>query len=155
MSPTWDVVVVGAGPAGSASAAMFAAQGRHVLLLDAMRFPRSKACAEYISPGGVAVLERLGVLRALGHDRAGRWLRGMEIQAPGGARHLVDYHAAGTGQLQGLSISRVHLDATLVDCARATGAEVREGFRVRDVWYQEGRVRGIVGTAGERIAADL
>ena len=62
---TYDVIVVGAGPAGSASASLFAEQGRRVLLLDAARFPRAKPCAEYVSPGGVAILDRLGALERI------------------------------------------------------------------------------------------
>src|SRR5207248_11673264 len=87
----FDVIVVGAGPAGCASASLLADRGRRVLLLDAARFPRAKACAEYISPGGAAILERLGALQAIEATGQRRWLRGMRIQAPGGARHLVGY----------------------------------------------------------------
>ena len=50
------MVVVGAGPAGSATAALLARRGRQVVLLDRARFPRSKPCAEYASPGAVALL---------------------------------------------------------------------------------------------------
>ena len=58
----YEVVVVGGGPAGSATAALLASAGRDVLLVDRTRFPRPKACAEYLSPGAVAILGRLGVL---------------------------------------------------------------------------------------------
>jgi flavin-dependent dehydrogenase len=152
----YDVIVVGGGPAGSASAAFFATQGRRVLLVDAARFPRRKACAEYISPGGVAILKRLNVLERIQTAGAGRWLRGMQIQAPGGNCHLVEYANNGGSQKQlALSVSRLVLDATLLDEARARGAEVRENLRVRDVWLEHKRVRGIIGPAGERLEAEL
>jgi flavin-dependent dehydrogenase len=153
----YDVIVVGGGPAGSASACFLAEQGKRVLLVDAARFPRRKACAEYISPGGAAILKRLGALERIQLTGAGRWLRGMQIQAPSGERHLVEYRPAADGEVRyGLSVSRLVLDAALVDLARDQGAEVREGFRVRDVWREaSGRVRGIVGPSGEPIEADL
>jgi flavin-dependent dehydrogenase len=152
----YDVIVVGGGPAGSASACLFAQQGKRVLLADAARFPRRKACAEYISPGGAAILERLGALARIQSAGAYRWLRGMQIQAPSGACHLVEYRdGRGVQTYRGLSVSRLVLDSALLDEARARGAEVREGFRVRDVWRKSGRVRGVIGPAGERLEADL
>ena len=152
----YDVIVVGGGPAGSATACLFAVQGKRVLLADAARFPRRKACAEYISPGGVTILERLGVLARIQSVGAYRWLRGMQVQAASGDCHLLEYQAGREAERRyGLSVSRLILDLTLLDEARARGAEVREGFRVRDVWLAKDRVLGVVGPAGERLEAEL
>jgi flavin-dependent dehydrogenase len=152
----YDVIVVGAGPAGSASACFFRERGKGVLLVDAARFPRRKACAEYISPGGAAILGRLGVLERIDSARTGRWLRGMQIQAPGGECHLLEYPGGGGSRTHAaLSVSRLVLDAALVDEARSRGADVRENFRVRDVWLKDGRVRGVIGPSGERLEAEL
>ena len=60
----FDVAVVGAGPSGSAMAAALATTGRSVILLDAVRHPRPKACAEYASPRIAEELVRLGVQAA-------------------------------------------------------------------------------------------
>lgn len=69
-----DVLVVGAGPAGSAVAGALAAQGREVLLVEASAHPRPKACAEYASPRIAEELLRLGVADAAwrGDAAAGR-----------------------------------------------------------------------------------
>ena len=150
-----DVIVVGGGPAGSSSAAWLARQGRRVMLLDAARFPRPKPCAEYISPGGAAILERAGVLSAIEASGQRRWLRGMYIQAPGGDGHLVEYVDRGGCSRRGLSVPRLVLDSILLDSARARGVEVREAFRVRGIWHDGRRVRGVIGPAGERLSADL
>ena len=147
----YDVIVVGGGPAGSASACFFAARGQRVLLLDAARFPRRKACAEYVSPGGVEILESLGVLARITAPGQGRWLRGMRIQAPGGECHLVEYGDAR----KALAVSRLVLDAALLDEARARGVEVRENFRVREVYVTKGLATGVVGPNGEKIDAEL
>src|SRR6201987_3404772 len=56
-----DVVVVGAGPAGSAAAAWAARAGRDVLVIDAANFPRDKACGDGLTPRAVAELELLGL----------------------------------------------------------------------------------------------
>jgi flavin-dependent dehydrogenase len=50
MNARWDAVVVGAGPAGSATALRLARAGAKVLLLDRASFPRDKPCSEYLSP---------------------------------------------------------------------------------------------------------
>src|SRR2546429_4590856 len=56
----WDIVVVGAGPAGATTALLLARAGASVLLMDRARFPRDKACSEYLSPATTEILERLG-----------------------------------------------------------------------------------------------
>ncbi len=126
-----------------------------MLLLDAARFPRTKPCAEYVSPGGVAILDRLGALERIESADSHRWLRGMQLEAPRGARHLIQYRASDGNPRRGLCVSRLVLDAALLEGARALGVEVREGFRVRRPWTEEGRVRGVVGPDVERLAADL
>src|SRR2546425_11579320 len=56
----WDVVVVGAGPAGATTALLLARAGASVLLVDRARVPRDKACSEYLSPATTEILQRLG-----------------------------------------------------------------------------------------------
>src|SRR5919106_5962384 len=68
MAPRYDVVVVGAGPAGSATAAHLARTGARVMLVDRTAFPRDKACGGGLTPRGVAALERLKT--ALAPDEA-------------------------------------------------------------------------------------
>src|SRR5262249_52064135 len=76
-----DVVVVGAGPAGSAAAAWAARDGRDVLVIDAASFPRDKPCGDGLPPRAVAEMQRLGL---------GDWLdahikhRGLRLTGFGG-----------------------------------------------------------------------
>lgn len=56
-----DVVIAGAGPAGSTAALVLARAGRNVLLLDAREFPRDKVCGDLIGTDAVATLARLGI----------------------------------------------------------------------------------------------
>jgi menaquinone-9 beta-reductase len=138
-----DVVVVGAGPAGSATAALLAEAGHEVLLLDRARFPRSKPCSEYTGPGSEAILARLGVLRDI-DSGLGRRLRGMELRAPNGGRYLVEYRD-GARPRTGFALPRADLDAALLAAARVRGAVVWEGFRVTSPLISHGAVRGVVG----------
>ncbi len=71
MTQTWDVVVVGAGPAGSTAARVLADGGRSVLLLDKASFPREKICGDGLIPDALNALRRAGVYRrvvAEGHQ---------------------------------------------------------------------------------------
>ena len=78
----YDAIVVGAGPAGSATGILLAETGMAVLVLDRATFPRPKMCGEYLSPETARILDRLGVLGDV--DRAGAVpLRGMTITGPG------------------------------------------------------------------------
>ena len=131
---TWDLVVVGAGPAGAAAAlgALRTRPGLRVLLLDRAAFPRDKCCGDGIAPHALDVLRSLGV-----DDVAGGWtpLRRLELSRDG---HDV------TGRLARpvWVIPREVFDARLVAHAVAAGAVLRTR-----------RVRGL-SRVGNRIELD-
>ena len=148
-----DVLVVGAGPAGSATATLLARAGHSVLLVDRATFPRDKACSEYMSPEAVRILARLGVLESL--ERAGAFpLEGMALTGPRGGRAHGKFALAGHTPFRpcGLSISRRILDHQLLGAARAAGARVLEKHCVEDLLYDAGWVAGAVlrNPAGQR-----
>src|SRR4051812_45939565 len=80
-----DVLVVGAGPGGSATALHLAEQGWGVPVVARAAFPRDKPCSEYMSPEAVRLLDRLGVLAAL-EAEGGHALVGTDVTAARGAR---------------------------------------------------------------------
>ena len=64
-APRPDVIVVGAGPAGAATAILLAEHGLHALVLERGGRVRPKICGEYLSPEAGRVLDRLGVLKTV------------------------------------------------------------------------------------------
>lgn len=140
-----DVLVVGAGPAGSASAAFLASRGLDVVAVDRAAFPRDKACSEYLSPEAVRVLDRLGVVPDLEHAGACP-LAGTVVQGPRGARlhGLFAQARPRPGRPTGLSVPRRILDARLVEAARDAGARICERTVLEDLLYDRGAVAGAV-----------
>jgi geranylgeranyl reductase family protein len=119
-----DVVVVGAGPAGSAAAAWAARAGRDVLVIDSTNFPRDKACGDGLTPRAVAELERLGL---------GEWLdarirhRGLRMSGFGGE---VEVPWPGPSfPSTGSAVARVDLDDRIRKVAEESGARMRLGVK--------------------------
>lgn len=140
-----EVIVVGGGPAGASVAFALARQGVDVLVLDRARFPRSKPCAEYLSPQASRILDDMGALHSVEQSGAAM-LAGVRVRAPNGAVIVGDFvasHGYRGYRDRGLSVRREVLDSILLDSARAAGAHVSERTRVTDVLSEKGRVRGV------------
>lgn len=141
----FDVVVVGAGPAGSTTALRLAREGFSVALVDARRFPRFKPCGEFMSPEVLPMLDELG-LRAELEATGCRAVRGMLLHGHGRRvrGRFVDVGAARAPFDHGWAVRREVFDETLLRAAGSAGAEIFEGWRVvgllRDA---DGRVEGV------------
>jgi menaquinone-9 beta-reductase len=141
---TRDVIVAGGGPAGAATATFLRLAGHDVLLLDAARFPRDKICGEGVSPEAWRLLEALGAAARVRGLRP-QPLRGMTLIAPDGTGFSGDY---GPRREPGFALRRCALDSALLDRTRDVGVEVREGWRITDLAFDEGRVAGVVAENG-------
>ena len=122
-----DVAIVGAGPAGAATACHFAHAGFRVVLFDQRRFPRDKVCGDFVGPAALAELDRLGLFSTFANATKIR----------NGALYVNGHKVVGRpfphiGSLRdyGLCIPRTLLDETIVEEAVASGAYLIEEARV-------------------------
>ena len=134
-----DVLVIGAGPAGSALAASMARTGASVMLVEAARHPRAKACAEYASPRIVEELIRIGIPPSEWTDAAVP-LAGMHLHADGHATMI--RYADGRGPRSAWGVDRRTFDARLASHAVWCGAALRERASLVRLETAHGRVRG-------------
>ena len=119
-----DVLIAGAGPAGSIAALVLARAGARVTLVDRARFPRDKLCGDTINPGALAILGRLGLA---GVTDGGLRIEGMIVSGGGGVRVVGAYG----GDQRGISLPRRVLDARLLEAAVGAGARIEEGVQIR------------------------
>src|SRR3954452_15612226 len=132
-----DVLVVGAGPAGSAAAAWAARAGHDVVLADAAVFPRDKPCGDGLTPRAIAELQLLGLGEWVGKRGRNRGLRaagvGPELLLPWPGGSLPDHGGA---------VPRTVLDARIREVALGDGAVPVEGARAVGVERDGDRVTG-------------
>ena len=147
----YDVLVIGGGPGGAATAAHAARAGLRVLLVDRAVFPRPKPCAEYLSPEASRDLDGLGVREAVEAAGAER-LHGFRLVSDDGASvcgRFAGAHPFIPYRPFGYALPRAVLDSIVLDAARAAGAEVREGVALERLVSERGMVRGaVVRSAG-------
>jgi flavin-dependent dehydrogenase len=150
----FDLIVVGAGPAGSASAALCAQAGKSVLLVESSRFPRDKVCGDCLNPSVWPVLEALGVSSRV---------RTLPKSSPKVIRFSTSEHEGVELPLpenQGeVVIRRKEFDALLVERAQELGVIFQDGTPVTSLRNISGKwevttANGIIGRAPRIIASD-
>ncbi|MBV9094377.1 MAG: FAD-dependent oxidoreductase, partial [Streptosporangiaceae bacterium] len=137
-----DVIVVGAGPAGSATAFYLAQAGLDVLLLEKARFPREKVCGDGLTPRGVKALVGMGINVSEQHG----WVRNKGLRVIGAGRRLeLPWPDLASYPDYGLVRTRTDLDQTLARRAVHAGARLLEGVTVTGPVSDErtGRVTGV------------
>jgi geranylgeranyl reductase family protein len=134
-----DVLVVGAGPAGSSAAAWAARAGHDVVLADAAVFPRDKTCGDGLTPRAIAELDLLGL-----GDWARSKARNRGLRAAGFGREWELPWPGGKFPDHGSAVPRTELDARIRQVAVEAGAVPFEGARAVDVERDGDRVTGVV-----------
>ncbi|MER7455586.1 geranylgeranyl reductase family protein [Micromonospora sp. NPDC126480] len=141
-----DVIVVGAGPGGSATAYHLARHGVRVLLLEKTEFPREKVCGDGLTPRAVRQLIRMGVDTS---TEAG-WLHNRGLRVIGGGIRLeLDWPDLASFPNHGLVRTRLDFDDLLAQRAVAAGAKLRTSVNVvGPVLDGDGRVVGVEAEVG-------
>lgn len=134
---TFDVCIVGAGPAGATCAYYLARQGVRVLLLDKERFPREKLCGDAVCAPAHKHLRRMGVLQAIEAEGQGNWARVGGLISPRGVAMIGDSTGDDLAPLV-IAIRRIVMDEKIVRAAAAAGAELVEQFPVGSAEFSPG-----------------
>jgi menaquinone-9 beta-reductase len=136
-----DVIVVGAGPAGSTTAYHLAQSGADVLLLEKSSFPREKVCGDGLTPRAVKAITAMGIDTS---ERAG-WLHNKGLRIIGGGMRVeLPWPDLATFPDYGLVRPRADFDELLVRQAVKAGALLRENTNVRDpLLDRAGRITGV------------
>jgi len=138
-----DVVVIGGGPSGATVATLVAKAGFRVQLLERERFPRYHI-GESLIPETFWVLDRLGMLKKL---QGSRFVEKHSVQFVTEQGKLSepfyfgDYKPHQSSQTW--QVTRAEFDQMMLDNAREHGVDVREGIRVLDVLFEDGRAVGV------------
>ncbi|MET8142086.1 geranylgeranyl reductase family protein [Sphaerisporangium sp. NPDC005288] len=140
-----DVIVVGAGPAGSTTAFYLAQAGLNVLLLEKTRFPREKVCGDGLTPRAVKELIDMGV----DIDAPG-WIRNKGLRVIGGGLRLeLPWPELSSYPGFGLVRTRMDFDEILAGHAERGGATVLQGVNVTGPVLDE-RSGHVVGVTAKK-----
>lgn len=140
---TAEVIVVGAGPAGAATAYYLATGGVDVLVLEKATFPRDKICGDGLTPAAVSELTLMGM------DTTG-WIRNRGLHVIGGGNSLyMPWPDQKTLPDYGMACTRMQLDAELIERAVTAGARLYQGVKVESAIADSlGRIIGVRAVQG-------
>jgi menaquinone-9 beta-reductase len=151
---TVDVIVVGAGPAGSAVGYYLATAGLDVLMLEKSHFPREKVCGDGLTPRAVKALTAMGVPLT----ETDGWLRNKGLRIIGGGGRIeVDWPELSSYPGYGLVRARTDFDQILARHAEKAGARLLEGVAVTGPLLDDrtGRIIGVTAKDGREFRARL
>lgn len=138
---SYDVAIVGGGPAGSSLAIRLASAGLNVLVAEQKRFPREKLCGEFISPECLSHFSELGILPSL-LSRSSRFGETV-FYARSGRSVSVDSEWFGGADTVAVGLSRAEMDDLLLKRARQVGVFVCEETAAVGVLTEDERVTGV------------
>src|ERR1700736_391251 len=151
---TYDVAIIGGGPAGSTAATLLARAGRRIIVIEREKFPRFHI-GESLLPFSTKTFDRLGVREKL--DRTFLPKFGGEIVAACGSKGVKFYFKDGfqSRRDRAYQVTRSEFDQLLLDHSRENGAEVREETAVTNLSFSDDCVKiDIETTSGERSAIE-
>ncbi len=142
---TYDMIIVGAGPAGSSAAIYAKKEGFKTLLIDKETFPRDKICGDALSGKSVAVLRELDLLEKT-QNLPGAHIQSIIFSSPDHASFSIDLTQTSLENIpKGFVIRRKNFDAFLFNETKNSATTTLQNFIVTDLIIENGYVRGIRG----------
>ena len=140
MTNNFDVIIAGAGPAGSSAAIHLARKDHCVLLVEQKKFPRPKLCGEFISPECRRHFDALGVADAMSDSDPAAITETVFYSSRG---HHVTIPSSWFGGPAALGLSRAVMDNNLLRRAKECGVTVIEGATITEPLTDKEAVRGV------------
>lgn len=149
MIDDYDVIVVGAGPAGCSAAHFLAQKGLNVILVDKAVFPRDKICGDGISAASLTLLEEMGVLEKI-EALPNHKIQKLIISAPNGQIMTGKYPNVKNFRNYGYVVQRKAFDYTLFQHIQVDdNIRVIENFRVKHLIREHDKAVGVKGVLDE------
>ena len=153
MSNSYDIIIIGAGPAGT-SAALYAHKlGLNTVIVDKSTFPRDKICGDALSGKSIRYMKELNILDEVSKLKGSK-IKRVTFGSPSHKQFDIylsnphHTHHAGTIK-EGYVIPRETFDNFLFQKAQDI-TEIRPGFNFSEVIYQDGKIVGIKGTQNKQ-----
>jgi geranylgeranyl reductase family protein len=151
----FDVVIIGAGPAGSSAAIALGGLGYSVALIDKEQFPREKLCGDFVNPINIPLFRALGVepqVLSQKHET----VTAFRITSFAGGEAEIPLRSANGRTSCGLGLSRASLDNVLLEKARET-VTAFQGFKAKELRKSEERWRITIdrGAGSEELSARI
>lgn len=140
MQDNFDVIIAGAGPAGSSAAIHLARSGLRVVLVEQKKFPRPKLCGEFISPECEHHFQKLGVSEQMTCSAPSLISETIFFSSRG---HHVTVPSSWFGGSAALGLSRAVMDDVLVRRAQTCGVNVLEGASIHEPILNHNKVLGV------------
>jgi len=151
MEKNYEVIIVGAGPAGCSAGICLARQGREVLLIDKARFPRDKTCGDGIGPLALEALDRLGLLQQMMVQNPWR-IEGIDFFSPAGQMIRAPFSHLEGRYKHGWVFPRREFDFLLWQHARGfSNVHALENCEAVDLFPASGKITGIRAQYGGRL----
>lgn len=139
-----ELLVVGAGPAGSSAAAWAARSGIQTTIIDKEKFPRDKPCGDGLTPRAIKELTSLGL---------SEWLstkpKNIGLRAAGFGQELLLPWKSPSLPAWGSSVPRTELDNRILEVAKQSGAQVHDGVAAEDVELINGAINTVITKSGD------
>lgn len=150
MKTEHDVIIVGAGPAGSAAGHYLARAGHDVLLLDKSDFPRDKTCGDGLTPRALEVLQDMGILPQI--ERAAQRINALEFITKSGRKLIAPARTRSAYPDYLLVLPRLQMDEIIRQRALDSGTQFIGDSRVVAIEERDDQVRVTTERGGSQIA---